>query len=148
MIMIKKVNFLPFSIRLVLLVSLSFITASTLFPVHADEKPVKHITVADINSEQEAVGVFLETTEQLKNKTALDSAELSEIHVITYSLEKAVAYFFENELGEKKSIAKDMVKVVEEIHLGSENDRVEETRKSLEQYFDLAANFTPELLRP
>ena len=89
--------------------------------------------------------VFNETTAQLKQKTKLDSAAMNDIHIITYSLEKAVAYFSENMVGEQQANAKEMAELVEEIHLGSENNRVEETSQSLDQYFELADTFAAEL---
>lgn len=109
--------------------------------IYASDKPIKHIIIEDITSNEEAVKVFTETTQQLKAKTKLDNTEMNEIHVITYSLEKAVAYFSENTVGEQKDTAIKMAEVVEMIHLGSENNRSEETAQSLEQYFVLADDF-------
>ena len=113
--------------------------------IQASEEPVKHLDLPDVTSKQEAVKVFNETTAQLKQKTKLDSAAMNDIHIITYSLEKAVAYFSENMVGEQQANAKQMAELVEEIHLGSENNRVEETSQSLDKYFKLADTFAAEL---
>ena len=68
--------------------------------------------------------------------------ELHEIHVITYSLEKAVAFFAENLSGARQETAQEMAVVVEEVHLSSENNRREETKAALDQYFALFESFT------
>ena len=77
------------------------------------------------------------TTEQLRAKTNLNALELHEIHMITYSLEKAVAFFAENLSGARQETAQEMAVVVEEVHLSSENNRKEETKAALDQYFAL-----------
>lgn len=111
----------------------------------AAEKPVQHLKLADITSYDEAKKVFIETTSQIKSKTKLDAAELHEIHMITYSLEKAVAYFVENMKDEQKIAVKKIADVVELIHLGSENNRTVETKIYLEEYFKLAEAFAIKL---
>ncbi len=82
------------------------------------------------------------TTEQLRAKTNLDALELHEIHMITYSLEKAVAFFAENLSGARQVTAQEMAVVVEEVHLSSENNRKEDTKAALDQYFALLEAFT------
>ena len=106
------------------------------------EKPIKHLKLEDIASESNAVEVMQSTTEQLRAKTNLDALELHEIHMITYSLEKAVAFFAENLSGARKVTAQEMAVVVEEVHLSSENNRKDETKKALDQYFALFESFT------
>ena len=81
------------------------------------------------------------TTEQLLAKTNLDALELHEIHMITYSLEKAVAFFAENLSGARQVTAQEMAVVVEEVHLSSENNRKDATKVALDQYFALFKSF-------
>ena len=107
-----------------------------------DEKPIQHLKLEDIASESSAVEVMQATTEQLLAKTNLDALELHEIHMITYSLEKAVAFFAENLSGARQETAQEMAVVVEEVHLSSENNRREETKAALDQYFALFESFT------
>lgn len=107
----------------------------------ASEKPVQHLKVADITSYQEAKRVFTETTSQIKSKTKLNAEELHQIHMITYSLEKAIAYFGGNMKGEQQAAANKIAQVVELVHIGSENNRTEETKIYLEEYFQLAEKF-------
>jgi hypothetical protein len=106
------------------------------------EKPIEHLKLEDIASESNAVEVMQSTTEQLRAKTKLDALELHEIHMITYSLEKAVAFFAENLSGARQVIAQEMAVVVEEIHLSSENNRMDATKEALDQYFALIESFT------
>lgn len=107
-----------------------------------DEKPIQHLMLEDIATESSAVEVMHSTTEQLLAKTNLDALELHEIHMITYSLEKAVAFFAENLSGARQVIAQEMAVVVEEVHLNSENNRKDATKAALEQYFALFESFT------
>jgi hypothetical protein len=107
-----------------------------------DEKPIQHLKLEDIATESSAVEVMQSTTEQLRAKTNLDALELHEIHMITYSLEKAVAFFAENLSGAKQATAQEMAVVVEEVHLSSENNRKDETKAALDQYFALFESFT------
>ena len=107
-----------------------------------DEKPIQHLKLEDIATESSAVKVMQSTTEQLRAKTNLDALELHEIHMITYSLEKAVAFFAENLNGARQATAQEMAVVVEEIHLSSENNRKEDTKAALDQYFALFESFT------
>ena len=110
-----------------------------------DEKPIQHLKLEDIASESSAVEVMQATTEQLLAKTNLDALELHEIHMITYSLEKAVAFFAENLSGARQVTAQEMAVVVEEIHLSSENNRKDATKVALDQYFALFNSFTKDL---
>ena len=62
--------------------------------------------------------------------------------MITYSKEKAVAFFAENLSGALQVIAQEMAVVVEEIHLSSENNLEDATKAALDQYFALFESFT------
>jgi len=108
----------------------------------ASDKSVQHIELADIDSFDEAKQVFSETTSQLQEKAKLDAVELQNIHIITYSLEKAVAYFVENMQGEQQIAATKMAELVELIHIGSENNRPADVKVDLEAYFKLAETFS------
>ena len=107
-----------------------------------DEKPIQHLNLEDIATESKALEVMKSTIEQLRIKTNLDALELHEIHIITYSLEKAIAFFTENLIGARQATAQEMAVVVEEIHLSSENNRKEDTKEALDQYFALFEFFT------
>ncbi len=111
------------------------------FLVLATEKPVKHLDLPEITNAQHAEQVFIETTAQLKSKETLNSEELQEIHVITYSLEKAIEYYVKNSANERKDAAVKLAETVESIHINSENDRQVETKKYLVEYFELAESF-------
>lgn len=102
------------------------------------EKPIQHLKLEAITSLEEAKKVFLADTEKLKSMTKLSENELNEIHFITYSLERAVAYFSENFRDKARSISKEMAVVVEDLHLDSENSRAEKTKLHLDTYFKLA----------
>ena len=104
----------------------------------SEEKPIQHLQLENITSLEEAKKVFLADTKKLKSMTKLDSSELNEIHFITYSLERAVAYFSENLRDKAQSISKEMAVVVEDLHLDSENSRAEKSKLHLEAYFKLA----------
>jgi len=106
------------------------------------EKPIQHLKLPDITTEEQATAVMKATTLKLKAKKKLDATEMHEIHIITYSLEKAIAYFVENTKDDQQVTSKKMAVVVEEVHLSSENNRKEETRKALDHYFKLAKSFT------
>lgn len=125
----------------VLILSLAFS-----FPVMAsddsEQKPIQHLEIADVTSLEDAKRIFVETTAEIRSKQKLDPAELQQIHIITYSLEKSVAYFVENTEGERHELAEEIAEVVEEIHLSSENNRQEETKEHLKEYFDMADRFT------
>ena len=106
------------------------------------EKPIQHLKLENIATESSAVEVMQSTTEQLLAKNNLDALELHEIHMITYSLEKAVAFFAENLSGARQVTAQEMTIVVEEVHPSSENNRKDETKAALDQYFALFESFT------
>ena len=106
------------------------------------EKPIQHLKLENIATKSSAVEVMQSTTEQLLAKNNLDALELHEIHMITYSLEKAVAFFAENLSGARQVTAQEMAVVVEEVHLSSENNCKEETKVALDQYFALFEAFT------
>lgn len=105
------------------------------------EKPVKHLIVENMRSFSEARKVFLEMTSALKAKEVLDKDELHEIHMITYSLEKSLAFYAENLNGDAQKLAEDIAVVVEDIHLASENNRQGSTREFLSNYFELSQDF-------
>ncbi|RZM84817.1 hypothetical protein C3B51_02495 [Pseudoalteromonas rubra] len=111
------------------------------FSAQADEKSIQHLKIADVTSVEDARKIFIEKTSEIRSKRDLDAAELQEIHVITYTLEKSVEYFALNLIGDKKKLAEDIAVVVENIHINSERNRKEETRKYLNQYFVMADTF-------
>ena len=107
----------------------------------ASEQPIKHLDLPDIETADQARKVFKETTAELLSNKKLDASELNDIHITTYSLEKAVAYFVDNSSGDQKKSAIELAEVVERIHLASENDRPEEVREYLGDYSQQAAAF-------
>lgn len=108
---------------------------------YSKEEPVKHLSVPKVTTMAEAQKIFVEKTFEIGSKKKLDQAELQEIHIITYTLEQSVAYFNEHLKGESKELTKVLADVVENIHLNSENNRQEETKAQLEEYFELASIF-------
>lgn len=128
-----------------------FITTSVILSLQgsdvafAADQPTQHLQLPDITSLKEAKKVFLETTSVLESKRELDAAELNEIHMTTYSLEKAIAYFAGNMKGDQQAEAKKMAEVVELIHLASETDRADEARVYLEDYSTRASAFSEKL---
>ncbi|MCH2191361.1 MAG: hypothetical protein MK188_10595 [Gammaproteobacteria bacterium] len=125
-----------------LIISFLFVFSFTSYA----EKSIKHKVVEDIVTSEKAIQVFNETTAQLKTKTKLDQDELNDVHMITYSLEKAVAYFVENSSGDQRDDAEKMAELVELVHIASENNRKDETEANLVNYFSLASEFETELL--
>lgn len=123
------------------LILLALLFPLTVFAMSGDEEAVQHMKLPDVTSAQEAKKVFFDTTAQIKSKKTLDVAELQEIHFITYSLEKSIAYYAENLSGKQQKLAKKMAVVVEDIHINSENNRQEATKKHLKKYFKLAERF-------
>ena len=107
----------------------------------ADDKPVQHLKVEDITTASEADSVFNQTTLQLKSMQSLNEQELHDIHMITYSLEKAIAYYVVNSNGDQKMSAEKIAEVVEQIHLASENGKQGKVRTYLDEYFELADQF-------
>ena len=123
----------------------SILSLQALAEAVAADKPIQHLEVADMTSFEEAKSVYLETTAILLSKKELNAQELNEIHITTYSLEKAIAYFVENMSGDQQDQAEEMAEVVELIHLSSENDRADEARVYLEDYSKRASAFTEKL---
>lgn len=107
-----------------------------------DGKPMKHLIVPDVTTLADAQKIFLERTAEITGKTKLDNAEMHEIHMSTYHLEKAVAYFAENSEGARKEAAEKIAVVVEEVHLASENFKAEETKEHLAELGKLAEPFS------
>jgi len=105
------------------------------------EKPIQHLTLDAITSAAEAARVFSEEVGFIASKQDLTPAALHEIHMSTYSLEKAVAYFVENASGPRREQAEEIAAVVEDIHLASENNRPQATKESIEQLVVLAKKF-------
>jgi hypothetical protein len=102
------------------------------------KKPTQHLIIADVTSMEAAEKIFVEKTAEIKGKTELDVAELQEIHIITYSLEKSVAYLAHNLTGEGQKLAKEIAVVVEDIHVNAEDNLKEKTQSNLNEYFKLA----------
>lgn len=105
------------------------------------EKPTQHLKIADVNSMEEAKELFIDKTAEIRKKKTLNLEEASQIHIITYTLEKSVAYFAENLEGEKQKLAKKIAVVVEDIHIASEGNRLGNLKKHLNEYFDLVDQF-------
>ncbi len=126
--------------RLSLILSLIFISLISCASEVESEKPVQHLQLPDVTSIEAAEKVFLAKTEELKNIKTFDANTLHEIHIITYSLEKSIAYYAENLKGKHKKVAEAMAEQVEHVHLNSENNRPELTKNHLSQYFALAQN--------
>ena len=105
-----------------------------------NEKPIQHLKLEDIYSLEEASAVFAKEVDFIIGKEELTAGALHEIHMSTYSLEKAVAYFVENSEAEEQNLAEQISVVVEEIHLASENNRSEDTRSYIDQLDKLAKN--------
>ncbi len=105
------------------------------------DKPTQHLQIADVTSMEQAKEIFLDKTVEIRNKETLDLEAASQIHIITYTLEKSVAYFAENLEGEKQEQAKEMAVVVEDIHIASESNKLSELQKHLDKYFDLVGKF-------
>lgn len=106
------------------------------------DKPIQHLQVPEVTDAENAENIFLERTDEITGKQKLDNAELHEIHMATYHLEKAVAYFAENLEGARKEAAEEIAVVVEEIHLSSENFEAEEAKKHIEEFEKLAESFS------
>ncbi len=126
-------------LKLLLVLTLSSYSISN--AIASDEKPIQHIKLEDIKSADKAQEVFIADSIALKSKTNLTPEALNEIHVITYSLEKSIAYYAQSSKGEMQDLAKNIAVIVENIHINSENNRIEETQKYLTQYFEIANQF-------
>lgn len=105
------------------------------------EKPTQHLQIADVTSMEEAKEIFLDKTVEIRNKETLDLEAASQIHIITYTLEKSVAYFAENLEGKKQEQAKEIAVVVEDIHIASEGNKLADLQKHLDKYFDQVDKF-------
>lgn len=105
------------------------------------EEPVQHLKMEDVTSMQEAKRIFVEKTSEIRSKKKLDQAELQQIHIISYSLEKSVAYFVKNLEGERHELAEEIAEVVEDIHVSSERGLQKEMKAHLDKYFELAERF-------
>jgi len=105
------------------------------------KKPTQHLKIADVTSMQAAKSIFINKTAELNSKTKLDVVELQEIHIITYTLEKSVAYFAEHLTGERQKLAKQIAIIVEDIHINSEDNQKASTRKHLDTYTMMAEKF-------
>ncbi len=127
--------------QLALLVFSMLLSLSVLAADESKEKPTQHLKIADVNSMEEAKEIFIDKTVEIRNKKTLNLEEVSQIHIITYTLEKSVAYFAENLKGEKQKLAKEIAVVVEDIHIASESNRLEKLKKHLNEYFDLVDKF-------
>ena len=124
---------------------IAFIALIISFQAYSTEKSIKHKVVPDIVSMDEAKAVFAKTTSQLQGLTILDEAELHDVHMITYSLEKAVAYFVDNMIGGDTEMAAKMAELVELVHIASENNNAVETKNHLADYFEIAGDFEQRL---
>ena len=131
--------------KLYLAFTLTIMTSLTLPSFASEEEAVQHLVLPDITSLQEAKEVFAKTTSELQSKTKLDASELHDIHTITYSHERAIAYFAENLEGEQQVAAQKIAEVVEFVHIDSENSRPSETSAHLTEYFVLAEAFRSEI---
>ena len=105
------------------------------------EKPTQHLQIADVQSMEEAKEIFIDKTAEIRSKQPLNLENASQIHIITYTLEKSVAYFAENLKGEKQEQAKEIAVVVEDVHITSESNRLEELKEHLNKYFGLVDEF-------
>jgi len=127
--------------QFVLFVFTMLFSVAVLAADESKEKPTQHIQIEDVNSMEEAKAIFIDKTAEIRSKKTLNLEAASQIHIITYTLEKSVAYFAENLEGEKQEMAKQIAVVVEDIHIASESNRLEELQKHLDQYFDLVDKF-------
>ncbi|MGV6827102.1 MAG: DUF6746 family protein [bacterium] len=107
----------------------------------SNKKPIQHLAVADITSMTEAKAVFLDKTAELGAFKTVGLLEASQIHIITYTLEKSVAYFADNLTGEKQQQAKEIAVVVEDIHISSESNNLESLKNNLKIYSELVDKF-------
>lgn len=115
--------------------------------VSHEQKPVQHLQLPDITTQSEAWDVLQATSKQLRNRQQLDASELNDIHMITYSLEKAIAYFATQSEPTLAKQAQAIAIVVEDLHLHSENNRKEASQAALNRYFKLYEPFLSEAKR-
>lgn len=126
---------------LISLVFVMWLPFSVMALDNTKEKPTQHLNVADVTTMKEAKEIFLGKTYEIMVKKDISLKEATEIHIITYTLEKSVAYFADNLKGEKQSLAKEMAVVVENIHLTSESNRLDELHTHLKEYLNLVDKF-------
>ena len=127
--------------QLALIVFSMLFSFSVLAADESKEKPTQHLQIADVTSMEQAKEIYLDKTVEIRSKETLDLEAASQIHIITYTLEKSVAYFAENLEGEKQEQAKEIAVVVEDIHIASESNKLSDLQKSLDKYFDLVDKF-------
>jgi len=127
--------------QFVLLVFTMLFSLSALAADESNEKPTQHLQVADVQSMEEAKAIFIDKTAEIRAKTPLNLENASQIHIVTYTLEKSVGYFAENLSGEKQEQAKEIAVVVEDIHIASESNRLEALKEHLNNYFALVDEF-------
>ena len=118
-----------------------FFSLSVLASGESKEKPTQHLKIVDVTSMIEAKEIFVVKTAEIIGKKSIGIKESAEIHIITYSLEKSVAYFVENLKGSKQKLAKEMAVVVEDIHINSERNQLEKLKKHLKEYVNLVDKF-------
>jgi hypothetical protein len=128
-----------------LLISLSLFISFNTHISAGESKPVSHIKLENITSSEAARSVFQKDTAELKAKSPLNNEALPNVHFITYSLEKSIAYYAEKGGDDVQVLAKEIADVVEAIHLHSENGRLEETQNNLQNYFILAETLEAKL---
>ena len=124
--------------KFILILSVFAFTTPLLANASPDEKPTQHLKLANVTSMEDARKIFIDKTSEIKNYKKLDATELHQIHMITYTLEKSVAYFVENMKQEKQELAKKIAVIVEDIHINSENNRKNKIELHLARYFKLA----------
>jgi hypothetical protein len=127
--------------HLVLFVFTMIFSLSSIAAGESNEKPTQHLQLADVQSMEEAKVIFIDKTAEIRSKTPLNLENASQIHIITYTLEKSVGYFVDNLSGEKQAQAKEIAVVVEDIHIASESNRLEELKAHLKNYFSLVDEF-------
>jgi len=127
--------------KLVVLVTALIVSGAVLAADESKEKPIQHLKIADVESMAQAKEIFIDKTAEIKVRKKLDAAEAAQIHIITYTLEKSVAYFAQNLTGEKQRQAQDIAVVVEDIHLASEGNKLDELRSHVDTYFSLVDEF-------
>lgn len=123
------------------LVLVMFFTLPVLASEASEQKPTQHLNIPDVTSMEDAKLIFLRKTLEMKDKKKIGLKEAAELHIITYTLEKSVAYFAENLTGEKQTLAKQMAVAVEDIHINSESNQLDRLEMHLKIYFDLADKF-------
>ena len=127
--------------QLALLVFTMLFSLSVLAVDESKEKSTQHLQIADVQSMEEAKEIFIDKTAEIRSKQPPNLENASQIHIITYTLEKSVAYFAENLKGEKQEQAKEIAVVVEDVHITSESNRLEELKEHLNKYFGLVDEF-------